>query len=68
MTGWLQTVRSTVSKTSASFGKKRALVVVEIVAAASVLHGIGMWSIPSAFIVGGLAVIVSIEFRTWLER
>jgi hypothetical protein len=54
-------------KTSSSFGKKRAFVVAEIAGALSVIHGIGMWSVPSAFIVGGLAVIAVIETRAWLS-
>lgn len=63
MTGWTQTAWHTISKTSASFGRKRALVCAEILGAFSVVHGIGMWSMPSAYIVGGLAVILAIEVR-----
>ena len=40
-----------------------ALMAGELIGAASVLHGIGMWSIPSMFIVGGLAIVIAIEVK-----
>lgn len=36
----------------------------EVICAAAVIHGIGMWSTPSAFIVAGLAGIVAVEVRS----
>lgn len=43
--------------------RKLARTGAEILGAVAVIHGIGMWSIPSAFIVAGLAVIVAVELR-----
>jgi hypothetical protein len=35
----------------------------QAVCALSVLYGISMWSVPAAFVVGGVAGIVAVEVR-----
>jgi hypothetical protein len=40
------------------------LLIAELCGAAAVLHGIAGWSWQSAWIVGGLAVVVAVEVRT----
>lgn len=39
------------------------LVAVELMAVAAVVFGVALWSVPAAFIVGGVAVIAMIEQR-----
>lgn len=43
--------------------RKWHYILAEVAGAVAVLHGIGMWSTPSMFIVGGLAAIIAVEVR-----
>ena len=43
--------------------RKWHLLLAELAGAAAVIHGIGFWSVPSAWIIAGLAVVISVELR-----
>jgi hypothetical protein len=44
--------------------RKWQYIVAELTGAFAIIHGIGFWSVPSAWIVAGLAIVVSVEVRS----